>query len=138
MNGKRSARVLSLVFVAVAVYLCPITRPFFGISEASATAAVLIYSWAGTFLFLFLALLEIPHAPSRIKSIAKYAVMMILLMASLEMASALAYRALTGKWAHTIMPNQNRHLFEEHPQLVGSLISNASRKLGDLTYSHNS
>lgn len=138
MNSKGSALVLSLIFAVAAVFLCPITRSIFGIGNASATAAIQIYSWIGTFLFVFLALLEIPKMPTQIKGVAKYGVLIILIFASVEILSALTYRALTGNWAHEIVTNQNQYLFEEHPQLVGSLIKNANRKSGDLTYSHNS
>ena len=50
----------------------------------------------------------------------------------------MAYRILTCSWAHTIVKNENQHLFEEHPQLVGALIKNANHTRGNLTYSHNS
>lgn len=138
MKDKRSALVLSLIFAVVAVFLCPITRPIFGISSTSATAAIHIYYWIGAGLFALLALIELPKITENLKRITKYGILMILIFASIELISALAYRAFTGYWAHTIVENQNQYLFEEHPQLVGSLIKNASHKRDSLTYSHNS
>ena len=138
MKSKGSTLVLSLVFAAAAVFLCPITRSIFGIGGGSITVAMHIYYWIGTCLFALLAIVEIPKIPTQIRSIAKYGIMAILIFTSVEMVSALAYRALTGNWVHTIVVNQNQYLFEEHPQLVGSLIKNASHKRDSLTYSHNS
>lgn len=138
MNGKRSALILSICFAIAAAFLCPPVKGLFGYNMAHVTDAIRSYYWIGTCLFALLALVEFPSVPIAVKNLGKYGILAVLILASVELASALAYRLMTGNWAHSIVSNQNQYLFEEHPQLVGSLIKNANHKRGNLTYSHNS
>lgn len=138
MQAKTPSPFLSTLFVLAAVLLCPVSRSFLGFDATEATAVIQIYSWLGSGLFLFLAFLEAPTVPHVVRSVSRYGILIILAFSSIEAVSTLAYRTLTGNWAQTIAENQNQYLFEEHPQLVGSLIKNANYKRGNLTYSHNS
>jgi lysophospholipase L1-like esterase len=134
MNGKNPNLILSIVFTAVAFFLCPASRQFFGFDMALSTDAILIYYWLGAILFVLLALIEVP----KLSSVVRYGIGALLMFGCLELTSAIAYKAITGNWAHRIAKNQNQYLFEEHPELVGSLIKNATHTRGNLTYSHNS
>ncbi|MGK0384267.1 MAG: lysophospholipase L1-like esterase [Bacteroidia bacterium] len=138
MNVKNSTLILSIAFTAVAFFLCPVTRPVFGFDMTSATDAALIYYWLGAVLFMLLALIEIPKLSEVLKKAVRYGIGTVLVFGCLELTSAVTYRILFGNWAYSIVKNQNQYLFEEHPQLVGALIKNASHTRGDLTYSHNS
>jgi lysophospholipase L1-like esterase len=134
MNGKNPNLILSIVFTAVAFFLCPASRQFFGFDMALSTDAILIYYWLGAILFVLLALIEVPN----LSSVVRYGISALLMFGCLEITSAIAYKTITGNWAHRIAKNQNQYLFNEHPQLVGSLIKNANHTRGNLTYSHNS
>ena len=134
MNGKNPNLILSIVFTAVAFFLCPASRQFFGFDMALSTDAILIYYWLGAILFVLLALIEVP----KLSSVVRYGIGALLIFGCLELTSAIAYKAIAGNWAHRIAKNQNQYLFEEHPELVGSLIKNATHTRGNLTYSHNS
>jgi len=137
MNGKKSSLILSLFFAVAAAFLCPISRPFFGYDMTDVTDAVRIYFWTGTILFMLLMLTAIPKTPEPIIKGVRYGIAIVLILISIELVSSVAYRALYGKWAHTIEKNQNRNLFRPHPYLVGSPVKNIRYTRGELTYTHN-
>lgn len=138
MQTKTPFPFLSVLFILAAVLLCPASRTLLGFETSTATSAIQIYAWVGSILFVLLALLETRALPLGVQRFSRHGILAVLVFSSVEAVSVVSYWALTGNWTHTIVKNQNQYLFEEHPQLVGSLIKNAKHQRGALTYSHNS
>lgn len=73
-----------------------------------------------------------------VSMVIKMGILLLLITASIELASSLAFRILHGTWSHTYHANPNRFIFEPHPYLIGSLKKNAEYEREGLIYSHNS
>lgn len=129
---------MAVIFFALAVFFCPLVRPVFGLDATTETAALHLYYWSGSILFLLLAILELPKLSRALKRLAQYALMFLITLMTIEAASAIVYKWKWGYWSHLDNTNLNRHLFEKHPYLVGSPIANARLQRDSLLYAHNS
>lgn len=125
------------LLICVSAIMCPLIGPMFGNDLSEATEALKIYYWTGSILFLLLSLLALPVTPRWIRMALKVVTMIVLILASVELASSIAYRKVFGQWNHHYYMNPNRLMFRPHPYLIGSLMESVEHARDGLLYSHN-
>ena len=137
MKENKSQIILALIFLIGSTYLCPMVREATGLGLGVGTVAFKIYLWFGS-LFLFVLSIAVLPLPEILKKVVKTVLMVFLVVGSVELAAAIAYKVLNGHWSHTEYMNLNRFMFERHPYLVGDLKKGISHEREELKYEHNS
>jgi lysophospholipase L1-like esterase len=130
--------ILPVICLVGAIATCPLSSFIVGIDMASATEALKIYYWFGCVFLLILGASSIEWKITRFRSILKIITMPMIIIASVEFASAIAFKSHYGQWSHNYHMNLNRFIFEPHPYLIGSLIKSTEYEREGLKYSHNS
>ncbi len=138
MSSKKAFPTLTIVFLVLAGYCCPLVRNLVGIDMSYATNTLHLYYWIASFLYLVLAILVYPKLAGPFKSMLQYVLLVVLCLVLTEAACAIAYRWQSGFWSHEDNVNLNRHMFEKHPYMVGKTKKNAHIKRDSLLYFHNS
>ncbi|MFC2176528.1 SGNH/GDSL hydrolase family protein [Bacteroidota bacterium] len=128
---------LAIVPLVAVMIINPIVLPLLEISSNDVSSASRIYIWSLDAFLLLIGLLFFQGLPAMLRKALSSLLMALLLVGSVEMASAIAFRVLFGSWSHHQHENLNKQLFEPHPYLVGSLRKGVVQHRDSLTYKHN-
>ncbi|MFT4682184.1 MAG: lysophospholipase L1-like esterase [Granulosicoccus sp.] len=137
-KNKNSTIILSIILLLLSGLLCPPVRALIGYDMGNVTEALRVYYFFGSVFFFLLALLSVSGLPIWLSKLLKVTVYVLIIIGSVEFASAVAYRVLFGNWSHHQYVNLNKYMFQSHPYLVGTLIEGANHERDSLLYAHNS